>query len=215
MLVLISGIVLLLIVLPFAFIRFFYAPWLEAQLRLRAPREAPADLREHVVICHYDAIARRLIERLDEFEVPCRVIEADLVRASALHADGVHRHRAQSRHWALPGSAHRRVPIHNTGVAGRTIRETRLRALTGLNIAATWERGKLRPAAPETLLSDYSVPVIVGTQDQLTELDAMFAIYEPNEILANPTASTQLSAGSGLVMLGTPNQRHVFRDRFA
>lgn len=37
-LVLISGIVLLLIVLPFAFIRFFYAPWLEAQIRLRAPR---------------------------------------------------------------------------------------------------------------------------------------------------------------------------------
>ena len=38
--VLLSGIVLLLIVLPFAFIRFFYAPWLEAQLRLRAPSRA-------------------------------------------------------------------------------------------------------------------------------------------------------------------------------
>jgi hypothetical protein len=38
--VLLSGILLLLIVLPFAFIRFFYAPWLEAQLRMRAPRSA-------------------------------------------------------------------------------------------------------------------------------------------------------------------------------
>jgi Trk K+ transport system NAD-binding subunit len=72
-------------------------------------------------------------------------------------------------------------PIHNTGLAGRTIRETRLRELTGLNVVATWERGKLCPATPETLLSDYSIPVIVGTRDQLTELDAMFAIYEPNE----------------------------------
>jgi voltage-gated potassium channel len=40
--VLVSGIILLLIVLPFAFIRFFYAPWLEAQIRLRAPRRVPA-----------------------------------------------------------------------------------------------------------------------------------------------------------------------------
>ena len=48
-LVLLSGIVLLLIVLPFAFIRFFYAPWLEAQLRLRAPREAAKDAKDHVI----------------------------------------------------------------------------------------------------------------------------------------------------------------------
>ena len=267
MLVLISGIVLLLIVLPFAFIRFFYAPWLEAQLRLRAPREAPADLRDHVVICHYDAIARGLIERLVELEIPYRVIEEDLAQAAALHADGVdvvageldasatyeavrtaaarlvfanvddahntnitltvreaapdvpvvalaedqdsvdvlelagathvlplkHRLGEQLASRVDVGTAHSHglgrfrnlliaeFPIHNTGLAGRTIRETRLRELTGLNIVATWERGKLRPATPETLLSDYSVPVVVGTQDQLTELDAMFAIYEPNE----------------------------------
>jgi hypothetical protein len=42
--VLLSGIVLLLILLPFMFIRLFYAPWLEAQVRFRAPREAQADV---------------------------------------------------------------------------------------------------------------------------------------------------------------------------
>jgi hypothetical protein len=36
------AIVLLLIVLPCAFIRFFHVPWLEAHLRLRAPRELAA-----------------------------------------------------------------------------------------------------------------------------------------------------------------------------
>ena len=42
--VLIYGIVMLLIVLPFTFIRFFYAPWLEAQLPAkRAPRSAEGD----------------------------------------------------------------------------------------------------------------------------------------------------------------------------
>jgi hypothetical protein len=43
--VLISGVVLLLIVLPFTFIRSFYAPWLEARLRSRAPRAVPAGTR--------------------------------------------------------------------------------------------------------------------------------------------------------------------------
>lgn len=63
-LVLLSGIVMLLIVLPFAFIRYLYAPWLEAQIRLRAPRAAPEHTRGHVIICRYDPIAPGLIEQL-------------------------------------------------------------------------------------------------------------------------------------------------------
>lgn len=39
-LVLLSGVILLLILLPFVFIKFF-APWMEAQARSRAPRELP------------------------------------------------------------------------------------------------------------------------------------------------------------------------------
>ena len=62
--VLLSGIVLLLIVLPFAFIRFFYAPWLEAQIRQRAPREVPRGTSGHVVIATYDTVARGLVRRL-------------------------------------------------------------------------------------------------------------------------------------------------------
>lgn len=58
MVVLIAGIVLLLIVLPFAFIRFFYAPWLEAQVRARAPRALPLGTSGHVIVCHWDAVPR-------------------------------------------------------------------------------------------------------------------------------------------------------------
>ena len=41
--VLLSGVVLLLVMLPFMFISLFYAPWLEARVRMRAPREVPAE----------------------------------------------------------------------------------------------------------------------------------------------------------------------------
>ena len=48
--VLLSGVVFLLVMLPFLFIRLFYAPWLESRVRLRAPREVPrwnAGARDH------------------------------------------------------------------------------------------------------------------------------------------------------------------------
>jgi Trk K+ transport system NAD-binding subunit len=71
--------------------------------------------------------------------------------------------------------------VHATALPGRTIRDTGLRALTGLNIVAVWERGRLLPAGPDTLLSEHSVPVIVGTEEQLTELDALFVIYQHDD----------------------------------
>ena len=75
--VLLSGVVLLLVMLPFLFIRLFYAPWLEARIRLRAPRQLPEDTRGHVVITEYDAIAALLIARLQAERVPYCVIEPD------------------------------------------------------------------------------------------------------------------------------------------
>jgi Trk K+ transport system NAD-binding subunit len=39
----------------------------------------------------------------------------------------------------------------------------------------------LQPAQPDSLLTSYSVAVVVGTEDQLAELEAMFSIYQPNE----------------------------------
>ena len=88
-LVLMSGTVLLLVVLPFTFIRFFYAPWLEAQVRLRAPRRLGSAVRDHVVIARYDEIAADLVERLRSDGVEYCVIEPDPVRAGQLSSEGV------------------------------------------------------------------------------------------------------------------------------
>ena len=87
--VLLSGIVLLLILLPFMFIRLFYAPWLEAQVRLKAPRDAREDTRDHVIICTYDAIAPGLIDRLRLQDIPYYVIEPDYAEAARMHGDGI------------------------------------------------------------------------------------------------------------------------------
>ena len=87
--VLLTGVVMLLIVLPFAFIRLFYAPWLEERVRQRAPRAAPPDVRGHVVLCAWDAIAPGLVARLRLHGIPYFVIEPDPVVASRMDADGI------------------------------------------------------------------------------------------------------------------------------
>ena len=87
--VLISGVVLMLVVLPFTFIRFFYAPWLEAQVRRRAPRRVPADVRDHVIVTRYDEIAAGINEQLRRRGIPCYVIEPDPQKAARLLHEGV------------------------------------------------------------------------------------------------------------------------------
>ena len=87
--VLISGIVLLLIVLPFAFIRFFYAPWLEAQIRTRAPRRVPSGTTGHVILCAFDTIAPDLIARLEQEAIPYFVLLSDPAEAADLYLEGV------------------------------------------------------------------------------------------------------------------------------
>lgn len=265
--VLMSGIVLLLIVLPFAFIRFFYAPWLEAQIHTQAPRKASAGLADHVIICKADEIGLALVEKLDELEISYCLIEADTTLAASLHGDGLvvvagevdrgetyqncnadsarlvvaNLSDAENSNIALTVREHypdlpiaafaqeldsvdviqlsganhvlpirhrlgeslaarvavgpacaqvvghfkdlliAELPIENSGLAGRTIRDTQLRELTGINIVGCWERGHMVPAGPDTMLEQHTVAVVVGTEEQISELDALFVIYWEND----------------------------------
>jgi Trk K+ transport system NAD-binding subunit len=265
--VLMTGIVLLLIVLPFAFIRNFYAPWLEAQLKLRAPRAVAADMAGHVILCRHDSLAHSLIARLSVQGTPYVVLESDPAKAVQLHGDGIsvvvgepdavetwkavraeaallivanledaantnvvltvrehtletpitaiaehldsvdilelsgagsvvalkHRLGEQlaSRVCAGNASAHRiggfenlviaEFPVRGTQLVGRTLLDTNLREVTGLSIVGVWKRGRLEPARAETVLTEDSVPVVVGTDDQISLLDAAFVIYQAIE----------------------------------
>lgn len=88
LLVLLSGVLFLLVVLPFTFIQFFYAPWLEAQSRMRAARELPAETRGHVILTSYDPVTVSLIDRLKYHGRAYVVLEPDLNRALELHDEG-------------------------------------------------------------------------------------------------------------------------------
>jgi Trk K+ transport system NAD-binding subunit len=270
-LVLITGIVMLLIVLPFAFIRFFYAPWLEAQIRTRAPRVLPPETSGHVIICSRNAIAPQLIEWLDREGIQYALLEEDPTTASEWYVEGLatvigeidsketyENVRANQARLViansndiintnitltvrevapdvpiaaissdenaidvleLSGASHvlplkrwlgeqlasrvdtqqvglhsigeygdlkiAELPVHDTPFAGMTVRDTKLREETGVSIIGVWERGPLQPADPGLELHDASVPVVMGTDEQLSKLDEMLAEYDanPNPVL--------------------------------
>ena len=257
--VLLSGVVFLLVMLPFLFIRLFYAPWLEARVRLRAPREVPAGMQRHVIIAEYDPVAVGLVERLDAEGIPYVIIEPDPGRAGQLFSDRVfvltgENDSSATYQRAAAGSARMvlancedttntnitltvrevapdlpivaiveeqdsvdilqlsgatsvfplkhqlgdylanrvdagrpeahvvgefrelriaELPARDTPFVGHIVRDTKLRQSTGLSVVGFWERGKLRPAYPQTPIHPDSVLVVAGTTAQIAALNAM------------------------------------------
>lgn len=255
--VMLTGTILLLIMLPFAFIRFFYAPWLEAQIHSQAPRNVPENTVGHVIICKYDSITPNLIRRLKHNKIPYFVIEENSAKASRLFQKGISvicgdleeretyeniladkarlifanaedttntniiltvREIAPEVQIAavaadedsidilelsgathvLPlkqrlgehlanriavGNARTKVigefddwkvfefSIHDTNLKGKRLNETKIRENCGVNVIGVWQQGQLRPANSELLLSEFCVPVAVGTKAQIDKLN--------------------------------------------
>jgi len=88
-LVVVSGTMFMLVLLPFTFIQFFYGPWLEARDAARAPRTLPPLVRGHVLLTAYGPVDAALIRRLKQFKTPYAVIVPDITAALALHDEGI------------------------------------------------------------------------------------------------------------------------------
>lgn len=82
--VLLSGIFFLLVMLPFTFIQFFYAPWLENQAQTRTPRQLPSDISGHVILTNYDAISTSLIEKFRQYNYEYVIVVPDQQKALEL-----------------------------------------------------------------------------------------------------------------------------------
>lgn len=72
--VLITGMLFLLILFPFTFINFFYAPWMKAQEQSRVPRQLPLDFTGHVVLTQFDPVTESLIKKLNRINFPYVVL---------------------------------------------------------------------------------------------------------------------------------------------
>ena len=143
--VLLSGVVFLLVMLPFLFIRLFYAPWLEARVRLRAPRRVPAGTAGHVILAEYDPIAVGLTERLHSEDVPYFVIEPDSATAARLVSEGIS---------VVAGESDSRITYENLRADAARLVLANCHDTTNTNITLT-----VREVAP-------SVPVVAIVEEE-------------------------------------------------
>ncbi|HSR67643.1 MAG TPA: NAD-binding protein [Acidobacteriota bacterium] len=88
-LVLLSGMLFLLVLLPFTFLEFFYLPFMKAQATQRVPRSLPEESSGHVVLTHYGPIARTLIEKLEQYRYSYVLVVAEREEALRLHDEGL------------------------------------------------------------------------------------------------------------------------------
>ncbi len=88
--VMLTGVIFLLTLLPFIIIRFFYASWVEADARNRAPRELPPETKDHVIITHNDPVTLALIEKLKDYGQEYVLIVEDIRQALELNDGGLH-----------------------------------------------------------------------------------------------------------------------------
>ncbi len=279
--VLVSGIVFLLVLLPFTFIQFFYAPWLESHEAARTPRRAPSGMAGHVILTHHDPLSAAVVAKLDQQQQPYVLLVAEQAEALRLHDAGLNivlgdldnpetyeavrvaqaalvattatdavntnvvatvrevaatvpvvatvDSAASVDILSLAGSSHvlhlpealgaslaRRVIGGDamTHVIGRfdqlliaeanalrtplvekTLRENRLNDL-GVSVVGVWERGRFEPARPETLVSNSTVLVLAGSEEQLRAYDEHFCIY-------NVSGAPNVIIGAGRIGMAT------------
>lgn len=84
MVVLLTGTLFMLILLPFTFIQFFYAPWMAAQAAARAPRQLPRETTGHVVLTRYGPVDAALIRKLTQYHYPYVIFVQDVPEALRL-----------------------------------------------------------------------------------------------------------------------------------
>lgn len=263
MIVLLSGVMYLLVLLPFTFIEFFYAPWMRSQQESRAPRRLPDDIEGHVLLTHLDPVTQALIPKLERYHYPYAVIMQNIEEALRLHDEGINvvmgelddpatyeacqvrkaalvaatatdtvntnvafTVREQSEHVPILTTANRQASVdilelagstrvlqlgefmgqslarrtiggdalaHEIGrfgdliiaeatasgtpLVGRSLAENKLREITGTTAVGVWERGEFILAGPDTRLTEHSVLILAGTEDQIAKYNAMFCIY--------------------------------------
>ncbi|WP_437188128.1 potassium channel family protein [Planctomicrobium sp. SH668] len=88
--VLLTGTVFMLVLLPFMFIQFFYVHWIEAQAAARAPRNLPSTINNHVILTGLGPVEQSLVRGLVRMKIPYVIIIPDLNEALRLVDEGYH-----------------------------------------------------------------------------------------------------------------------------
>lgn len=183
MVVLASGVLLILVLLPFMFIQFVVTPWMERRETDRAPRRVPETLRGHIILVGLDTVSQTLIARAKRARIPTLVLVDDPAQASRLKDEGY-----QTMVGPLDSPAtYRKAGVDRAVMVVSTQADT-----TNTNVAFT-----VRSVSQEVM--------ITVTSDKKASVDVLGLAGADHVLQLSSTLGTELASR----ILGTTGRCHV------
>ncbi|MDN6534177.1 MAG: NAD-binding protein [Yaniella sp.] len=183
MLVLLSGILLIVVLLPFSFVQFVVAPWMHQREADRAPRSVPTNVQGHIILAGLDVVTQTLVARAKRSGRPTVVIVEDTNQAVRLHDEG---YRAMVGSLDSP-ETYRKARVEQAAMVTSTQADT-----TNSNVAFTVRQ------------VDQDVTIAVTAQKKAS-VDVLELAGANHVLRLAPTLGRELAQRS----LGTTGRPHV------
>src|SRR5690625_2220421 len=183
MVVLVSGVLLILVLLPYLFIQFVVTPWIAERDQARVPRRVPDNLRGHLLLVGLDPVNRTLIARAKRTKTSTVVLVDDPAEASRLKDEGY-----QAMVGALDSPAtYRKAGVDRARMVVSTQADT-----TNTNVAFT-----VRAVSEDVL--------ITVTADKKASRDVLKLACADHIVQLSSTLGTELANR----ILGTTGRAHI------
>lgn len=174
--VLLSGSVFILVLLPFTFIQFVFLPWMESTQRARTPRQVDPAVRDHVILTSTGPIESALRTRLDRAGIPHVTLVADLDEALRHHDAGL---------TVMLGELDDPSTYEAAGVDRATLLATTQADTTNTNVAFTVREmdGSIRIVATANATASVDILELAGC-DAVLQLGEMLGAALARRVLA-------------------------------
>jgi len=175
--VLLSGVVYMLVLLPFFVIQYVVTPWLDHRRTARTPRKVHAGVRDHVLLVGSDAVTEAFAARAERSRIHAVAVLEDAVRAGELHDQG---------RGVIVGPLDSAATYRNAGAARARLVISTLSDTANTNVAFTVRQAAAHVPIAVTASKPVSVDVLdLAGADHVLELGAVLGREMASRVLGS------------------------------
>ena len=184
--VLLSGVVYMLVLLPFFVIQYLVTPWLDHRRATRTPRKVAPGVSEHVLLVGSEAVTQAFAARAERSGITAVMVLEDAVKAAELHDQG---------RQVVVGPIDSAITYRNAGAARARLVISTLSDTANTNVAFTVRQAATAVPVSVTAAKPASVDVL--------ELAGADHVLELGQLLGREMASRVLGSTGRVHAIGT------------
>ena len=184
--VLLSGVVYMLVLLPFFVIQYLVTPWLDHRRATRTPRKVAPTVSEHVLLVGSDAVTQAFAARAERSGITAVMVLEDAVKAGELHDQG---------RQVVVGPLDSAITYRNAGAARARLVISTLSDTANTNVAFTVRQAATAVPVSVTAAKPASVDVL--------DLAGADHVLELGQLLGREMASRVLGSTGRVHAIGT------------